>query len=41
MRYLALAMSLDGTLANAGRIDAALEQLRRSGRRALIIRSWT
>ncbi|MFY0529967.1 HAD hydrolase family protein [Archangium gephyra] len=37
MRYLALAMSLDGTLSNAGRIDAALEQLRRSGRRALLV----
>jgi 3-deoxy-D-manno-octulosonate 8-phosphate phosphatase KdsC-like HAD superfamily phosphatase len=35
MRYLALAMSLDGTLATAGRIEAALELLRRSGRRAL------
>jgi haloacid dehalogenase-like hydrolase len=37
MRYLALAMSLDGALAAAGRIDAALEQLRRSGRRALLV----
>lgn len=37
MRYLALAMSLDGTLATAGRIEAALEQLRRSGRRALLV----
>ncbi|HYO57891.1 hypothetical protein [Archangium sp.] len=37
MRYLALAMSLDGTLEAAGRIDAALEQLRRSGRRALLV----
>ncbi|QRN95639.1 HAD family phosphatase [Archangium violaceum] len=37
MRYLALAMSLDGTLAAAGRIEAALEQLRSSGRRALLV----
>ncbi|WNG48042.1 HAD family phosphatase [Archangium minus] len=37
MRYLALAMSLDGTLSTAGRIEAALEQLRRSGRRALLV----
>jgi 3-deoxy-D-manno-octulosonate 8-phosphate phosphatase KdsC-like HAD superfamily phosphatase len=37
MRYLALAMSLDGTLSAAGQLDAALEQLRRSGRRALLV----
>jgi hydroxymethylpyrimidine pyrophosphatase-like HAD family hydrolase len=37
MRYLALAMSLDGTLETAGRLDAALEQLRHSGRRALLV----
>jgi hypothetical protein len=37
MRYLALAMSLDGTLETAGRLDAALEQLRRSGRRAILV----
>ncbi|HEY0096649.1 MAG TPA: HAD family hydrolase, partial [Archangium sp.] len=37
MRYLALAMSLDGTLSAAGRLEAALEQLRHSGRRALLV----
>src|SRR5687768_2363487 len=37
MRYLALAMSLDGALADAGRIDVALESLRGSGRRALLV----
>ncbi|WP_309895411.1 HAD hydrolase family protein [Archangium sp.] len=37
MRYLALAMSLDGTLASAGQLDTALEQLRGSGRRALLV----
>lgn len=37
MRYLALAMSLDGTLSTVGRIEAALEQLRRSGRRVLLV----
>src|SRR3954447_7280153 len=41
MRYLALATDYDGTLATAGRVTAptlaALERLRQSGRRLLLV----
>ncbi|QSQ19704.1 HAD hydrolase family protein [Pyxidicoccus parkwayensis] len=43
MRYLALAMNVDGTLATGGRADAAalaaLARLRRTGRRAILVTS--
>ncbi len=41
MRFLALATDYDGTLAHHGRVDdetrAALERLRASGRRAVLV----